>query len=208
MYKKCIFFCFVFTGVPIFVFYNHNPKPLSIQLYYHMITQDYSLNKLFEIHRNSSFHLFNNQLICLSFLLIMLFISCSPKEKTLEQVLLEYNFYQESPLSESDEYSFQAGTFKLNKKNKRSGEVRSFTGKYSTKKGKYSDTGESYSYLKLIFDDTNYASTKFFVYDNGVLTEPFKDKKSVKSEDAYGLDTESWTVSLAPNYATYSPIKK
>lgn len=139
---------------------------------------------------------------------MLLFISCTTSDITLEQSLLEYNFYQESPLSESDEYSFNAGTFKLEKKNKRSGEVRSFTGKYSTKKGKYSDTGESYSYLKLIFDDTNYASTQFLVFENGVLTEPYKNSRPIKNEDEYGLNTESWTVSLAPNYASYSPIKK
>jgi hypothetical protein len=153
------------------------------------------------------------RLFLLSFLLF--FVSCSEQNtnasnsvETLSEILQKNVFYQESPLAESEEYSFDGSKFTLELTNKRTNEIRRFTGSYSVLSGKYSDTGESYKYVKLVYDDFDYASVGFFVFADQMLVEPMRNGKSVKSEDSHGLNIESWYISLAPDYAHFSPIKK
>ncbi len=146
---------------------------------------------------------------------LIVFISCSEQNRNasnsveaLSEILKENDFYQESPLTESEEYSFDGSKFTLELTNKRTNEIRRFTGSYSVLSGKYSDTGESYKYVKMIYDDSDYASTGFFVYADQMLVEPMRNGKLVKSEDSHGLNIESWNISLAPDYAHFAPIKK
>ena len=147
---------------------------------------------------------------------ILVFISCSEQSKnasnsveSLSEILKKNNFYKKkSSLTESEKYSFEGSKFTLELTNKRTNEIRKFTGRYSVHSGKYSDTGESYDYVKMIYDDSDYASVGFFVYADQMLIEPMRDGKLVKSEDSHGLDIKSWYISLAPDYAHFAPVKK
>ncbi len=147
--------------------------------------------------------------ICSAFIILFLG-SCADNQKEIsfDDILSSSNFYQESPLSESEEYSFDGKNFTLRKKNKRTGEARLFSGKYFMREGKYSDTGDPFAYVKLEFEDHNYSTIGFLIYSDGALVEPYKNRRPVKREDSYGLNTESWTVTLAPDYAKYKPTKK
>ena len=131
----------------------------------------------------------------------------------LSSYVTEHNFFQESSLSESETYSFDGSSFMLTLKNKRSGSERTFDGSYEVKSAKYSDKGEDFLYVKLVFNDPNYADELYFVYDYNSfgeyasLIKPSKDYNPVL-EDEYGLCIKREQVNLAPNYNSYSSIGK
>ena len=133
----------------------------------------------------------------------------------LSSYLTEHNFFQESSLSESETYSFDGSSFMLTLKNKRSGSERTFDGSYEVKSAKYSDKGEDFLYVKLVFNDPSYADKLYLVYgynsigEYASLTKP--DEAGVTmtvSEDEYGLSIQRSQVNLAPNYNSYSSIAK
>jgi hypothetical protein len=131
----------------------------------------------------------------------------------LSSYVTEHNFFKESSLSESETYSFDGSSFMLTLKNKRSGSERTFDGSYEVKSAKYSDKGEDFLYVKLVFNDPNYADELYFVYDYNSfgeyasLIKPSKDYNPVL-EDEYGLCIKREQVNLAPNYNSYSSTAK
>jgi len=132
----------------------------------------------------------------------------------LSSYVTEHNFFQESSLSESETYSFDGSSFMLTLKNKRSGSERTFDGSYEVKSAKYSDKGEDFLYVKLVFNDPNYADELYFVYDYNSfgeyssLIQPSDAESWTVLEDEYGLCIKSSQVNLAPNYNSYSSIAK
>lgn len=98
-----------------------------------------------------------------SFLTISLFIFCAiasggdsveiSSNEEFQSYLQEKDFYQESNLSESKTLSFDANQFVLTFKNKRSGASTKLDGSYEVKSSKYSDKGNQFYYVKLVFND-------------------------------------------------------
>lgn len=152
----------------------------------------------------------------LTIITLLIFSSCSSnnsenatkKIDDLPTLLTTNNFYQESALNESHTYSFNGKTFVLTLKDKRSGDSRTFDGSYEVKSSKYSDKGNEFFYVKLLFNDNNYADKLFFVYYDGNLVKPENNGIADVNEDQYGLNIPEWHVSMAPKYNIYSPVSK
>jgi hypothetical protein len=125
-----------------------------------------------------------------------------------QSYLQEKDFYQESNLSESKTLSFDANQFVLTFKNKRSGASRKLDGSYEVKSSKYSDKGNQFYYVKLVFNDISYADEAFFVFRDGNIVEPSNNGVLDKNEDEYGLNIPEWHVSLSPDYNIFEPIDK
>ena len=128
--------------------------------------------------------------------------------QAFQSFLQEKDFYQESNLNESKTLSFNANDFLLTLKDKRSGASRKFDGSYEVKSSKYSDKGNQFYYVKLIFNNKNYADESFFVFRDGNIVEPSNNGVLDKNEDEYGLNIPEWHVSLAPDYSIFEPIDK
>lgn len=126
----------------------------------------------------------------------------------LSTLLTTHNFYKESSLNESNTYAFNGSSFILTLKDKRSGASRTFDGSYEVKSAKYSDKGNEFFYVKLIFNDNNYADKLFFVYHDGILVKPENNGTADVNEDHYGLNIPEWHVTLAPNYNRYDQTSK
>ena len=126
----------------------------------------------------------------------------------LSSYITEHDFYEKSNINEDGTYSFDGSSFNLSKKDKRSGNVRTFDGSYETKSSKYSDKGTEFFYVKLNFNDKNYSDESFLVFHEGNLVTPSNNGVMDKTEDEYGLNIPRWHVTLSPNYFSYSPILK
>ena len=150
----------------------------------------------------------------ISLTILLFFSSCSSNTSTITNVsdlstlLTTHIFFQESSLNESFTYSFNGSSFILTLKDKRSGASRTFDGSYEVKSAKYSDNGNDFFYVKLIFNDNNYADKLFFVYHDGNLVEPESNGIADVNEDQYGLNIPEWHVTLAPNYNSYTQTSK
>jgi hypothetical protein len=129
--------------------------------------------------------------------------------------LKENNFYCEEPFRDNSEtYSFDDNSFKVVYKNKRSGEIKTYDGTYEVKSGKFSDNGEGFLYVKLIFNNKGFAiiefgndGDKFLVYDNNMLCQPTSGGACTNCEDEYGLKILSSSV-WATKGSSYEPIDK
>jgi hypothetical protein len=129
-------------------------------------------------------------------------------EQDFQTYIEENEFYQESSLNESKTLSFDANEFTLTFKDKRSGATRKKDGTYEVKSSKYSDKGNQFYYVKLVFNDKSYADESFYVFRDGNIVEPSNNGILDKSEDEYGLNIQEWHVSLAPDYNIYEPVEK
>jgi hypothetical protein len=150
---------------------------------------------------------------------LVIFVSCGPNVHStsdLSSFLTDNRFFCEEPyLDDSETYSFDGSSFKVEYKNKRSGEIKIYDGTYEVKSGKFSDNGDEFLYVKLIFNDLNFATfqfgkdgNKFLVYDDGNLCEPNSTGSCSNCEDEYGLKLTSSQVVAAINSSYYKPIDK
>lgn len=147
--------------------------------------------------------------------LLLIITSCSSVSDTndLSTYLKKNTFFcEEQYLDESETYSFDGNNFKVEYKNKRSGEIRTYDGTYEVKSGKYSDNGNEFLYVKLIFNNKDFAITqfgqdgdKFLVYDDGELCEPNSLGSCGNCEDEFGLKITSNQVVSAINSSYYKP---
>lgn len=157
----------------------------------------------------------------LFFLLIVLVlvVSCGPSVNStsdLSKFLTENNFFcEERYLDDSETYSFSGNSFKVEYKNKRSDEIKTYDGTYEVKSGKFSDNGKEFLYVKLSFNNKEFASfqfgkngDKFLVYDDGNLCEPNSVGSCSNCEDEFGLKLTSNQVVTAINSSYYEPIDK
>jgi hypothetical protein len=125
--------------------------------------------------------------------------------ESLQNFVTEKTFYSHSSTSEDPYYTFHNnGKFELNLKDKRSGQQRTFTGSYKASDSKYLDSGESFTYLRLAYDNPSYSDIGFFVYYDEKLVVPMSSGVSIKNEDEYGLRCKKYNITLSPDYARYS----